>query len=207
MLLALFAANYLRVGDVAAATVPHLAAILKGESPADFDFAKLASDVLEVAKNIEAAGGNVPTTFDELVDCGISDTVAHLLMQQVFGSTEIIIGLDTRKVVCALDLIDWEGLEGVTLRSEIKMNLVTSTHVDRSIHTWLPRGQSLEFQQAMESLGFIIGANKKGFWGRLQAVITKNFKGKDKIKVEAMVNDILRFYKVVKCSERKKYRF
>lgn len=188
------------------ATVDELVDALEGDEGSGYDFNPLATQLLGIASHVVANEGLVPTDFEEMVEAGVDEVVAQLMMQQVFGSTELIIRLNHIVVVCALDLFDWEQL-GVELKTEIDVKSISAEHVLSSAATWLPRGKGIKFQQALEALGAIIGQNKKGFWGKLQAVITKYFKGKDKAKVEGLVNDILRFYKICKCGAVKKLRF
>ena len=105
------------VPEMAGATEAVLEAAIKGDC--DFDARTLASDLRDIAIALNGRP-SFPTTLDELEDCGIDSVVARQLMQQVYGSTDIVIGLHTRKVVVALDLIDWEDLSAerkrVTLR-------------------------------------------------------------------------------------------
>ena len=175
MLLSLKGSSLILVNDIAGADVETLTDALKGDSSGTFNFSQLAGSLKDVATAIVAAGGTVPTTLDELLELPIDATVARLLMQQVFGSTEIIIGYDTCKVMCAVDLIDWECLEGVEVRSDIKITDLKAAHVKRSLQTWLPRGQGIEFQHAMEALGDVIGPKQKGFLGEATGNHHQNF--------------------------------
>ena len=211
MLVALLQANLITIPTMAASTVETLTSTLKGEDDEGEETlagcTALAETLLAMADAMNAGPLHMPTTLDGLIAHKVPIPVARKLMQQVFGCTEIVVGPDTCKMVCAIDLIDWEGIEGVTLKSDIKLKSISADNVKRSLQTWLPRGHGLKFQDAMEALGDVIGGNSKGFWGKLQATIGRKFKGPDKDQVLEMVNDITRFYKVVKCGQRKKYCF
>lgn len=158
----------------------------------------------EIARKlIDAGGGVFPTTLEEIKAVGVEDTVARLLMQRVFGSTEIVIGLNIRKITCALDMFDWEETEAKNKR-ELKMVKVTAPSVRQSLMTWLPKGDWREFQDTVESLGEVLGANKAGYWGQLKAVANKHYSPNEKKKVLSMVEEIIRFFKAKKSGGRKK---
>ena len=197
--------NLILVDQMSSADVPVLAASLKGNDGGKYDFMPLAGKLKALANAVAGLpGGVVPTDLQGLTGIGVDETVARLLMQQVFGSTEIFMGIDACKVVCALDMIDWEVLDDVEYRSDLKMNMFQGDHVKNSVQTWLPRGQGIELQQALEALGAAIGTNNGGFWGKQMAAIGQNFKGKDKKDLENVVTEILRFYKFAKCGVRKR---
>ena len=209
MMVALIEADVITVPKMATATVEMLATTLKGEETFEnFNITdELAKPLHAMAEAIENSGGKIPTELDGLIANKVDHYVARKMMQQVFGSTDIIIEIHTRTIVCALDLFDWEETENVTLKSDIKMKQISAERVKQSLQTWLPRGQRLEFQETMMALGEVFKKNHKGFWGKLQSIISKTFKGDDKNDVMEMVNDIVRFYKIVKCGKRKKYTF
>ena len=156
-----------------------------------------------VATQLHNDGGTVPTTKDALVDCGVENIVARLLVHRVFGSTELVIGLHCRKVVCALDMFDWEE-SGANKKDSIKMARVPAGPVRSSLQAWLPKGQWQPFQEALDSLGRVVGANEVGFWGKLKTVVNKHYSPADKKKLMAMAESILQFYKATKSGERKK---
>ena len=66
----------------------------------------IGDDLHSIATELAKVGGVVPTDKAGLLEIGVDETVTRLLMQQVFGSTELVIGLHTRKLVCALDMFD-----------------------------------------------------------------------------------------------------
>ena len=65
--------------------------------------------VFATAQNIHAIGGRVPETKAELKAAGLPDKLCDHFAQDVFGCTEIIPSLHLRKVLVALDMIDWES--------------------------------------------------------------------------------------------------
>jgi hypothetical protein len=197
--------NLMMVNQMASATVEQLTDAIKGDHQFDLDIS-LSESLSEISKELHARDGEFPTTLDGFKDCGVDDNVAQQLMQDVFGSTEIVIGLNTRKTVVALDLIDWEAL-GIDRQSDVKTRDVTASHVKNSVKTWLPAGMGIDFQDAVESIGEVISLNKSGFWGKLTATINKHFKPSEKVKLMKMADDILRYAKATKCGARVKFRF
>ena len=196
ILLSLLEKNLLRTENIVAATVEELNAAIKGDS--QFDVGNIGEELLEMAQSLNALE-YVPTREQEFKDCGIDSFVVHTLMQDV--------GLNIRKVVVAIDLIDWEAL-GVERRSDVKVKDLTAKHVKQSVLTWLPKGLGLDFQKAVEKVGEAIGTNKIGFQGKLQACINKHFKPAKKDKLVAMRDAILRYYnKATKCGAKKKFMF
>ncbi len=206
ILLSLIENDLAKVDQFAAADVAALENALKVEEK--MEFGDLIPTMKEVANQLNSLG-HFPTDIDEFIACGVDQTLARRLCRDVFGSSQLVIGLNTRKVVVAIDLIDWEGLGdgGFTRRSDVKPKDVKAQIVDGSVSTWIPPGLAGSFQDALESLGDIIGANARSFWGDLYGVIDKKFSQKDKTKVKDMTDAISRYYKAVKCGTRTKYRF
>jgi hypothetical protein len=65
------------------------------------------AEIIIVCTNLTVAGnGNIPDDKDMLKAVGIDDTVSALLMTQVYGSTELIVGYHARKILTALDMVD-----------------------------------------------------------------------------------------------------
>ena len=203
ILLSLLEKNLLKSEAIVAATPEQLSAAIKGDG--NFDAGNIANNVMAMAQAMNALE-YIPTRENEFLDCGIDPYVVNTLMQDVFGATDLIIGLNIRKVVVAIDLIDWEELE-VERRSDVKMKLLTDTHVKHSVLTWLPKGLGVDFQKAFEKVGEAIGNNKIGFQGKLNACINKHFKPAKKDKLTAMRDAILRYYKATKCGAKKQYQF
>ena len=156
-----------------------------------------------IATAIRSGPGEVPYDKDGLLAQGINEEVVHALMQQVFGSTQIVLGIHARKVVCALDMIDWEDT-GATTKTEIKMAKIRPVQVEKSLKTWLPHGDGLEFQKTVQGLGKAIGIPKMGSWGRIKAMINKRYSTKDKKIVIKLAEDIACFYNATKSGGRRK---
>jgi len=93
---------------------------------------------------------------------GLTEEVNAPLMQRVFGCTGLHCGLHLRKLVVAIDFIDWESA-GVSSKLDIKMTKVPAAHVQRSLLTWIPQGERLVMFDTLEELAFVIGSSKKGF--------------------------------------------
>ena len=167
--------------------------------------ANVASHLHKIATSLHTRGDGeqFPTTLVQLRDHKVDEHVARCLVQQVFGSPDIVVGLHTRKMVCALDLFDWEEAK-FEKKCNLKMKYISASHVKRSINTWLPKGQGMIFQETMEGLGARIGSNKKGFRGKLQTLLNKRMATKDKQTVMKMADDIVCFYKATKSGGRRK---
>ena len=192
-------ADLMSVEQMAGSSAQALATCI-GDEEDEFGFGE---NIHQIATELQNNGGTVPTAKDDLVALGVDETVARMMMQQVFGSTHLVIGLHTRKVLCALDMFDWEA-SGAVSKKDVKMAKITGDHVKRSLETWLPKVETRTFQYTMESIGEVIGKNPVGFWGKLKAIINKNFSAKDKKIVFDMVESILRFYKATKSGGRRK---
>ena len=136
-------------------------------------------------------------------DAGLEDTLARYVTQGVFGSTELVVGLHLRKLVCALDLFDWEE-SGAKAKNELKMSKIPGIHVRKSLSVWMPPGQGRAFQDAMEALGEALGSIKQGFWGKLDRVIKRHYNAADKKLLMDMVTSVTQFYKVTKKGGRRK---
>ena len=140
--------------------------------------------------------GVVPSTFDGLKALKVCDNVILHMMQHVFGCTELYFGLAFRKLVVAIDLIDWEE-GGVAEKEKVKMAKIPLPNVKKSVLTWLPNGNRLVVQDTLEVLAITIGRNRSGFWGQLQKVANQKFSKDKKLLIE-MAEDIHRFFKAVK---------
>jgi hypothetical protein len=129
--------------------------------------------------------------------------VAALLMQQVFGSTELVVGLHARKLVCALDMYDWEE-SGATTKEAIKMSKIPAERFKKSLATWLPKGERRAFQDTMEALGSVLGENRVGMFGKMQGIIIRHNATKNKKQMTDMVEKIIQFYKVTKSGGKRR---
>ena len=164
----------------------------------DDDAKGSAVTILNVCQELVKApyNGVVPSTADGLTAIGLTEEVSVPLMQRVFGCTGLHCGLHLRKLVVALDLIDWESA-GVSSKLDIKMTKVPAAHVQRSLLTWIPQGERLVMFDTLEELAFVVGSSKKGFWGSYEK-LSKKHVAKDKTLLINMATDIHRFYKAVK---------
>jgi len=77
----------------------------------DDDAKGLAVTILNLCQELVKApyNGVVPSTADGLTAIGLTEEVSAPLMQRVFGCTGLHCGLHLRKLVVALDFIDWES--------------------------------------------------------------------------------------------------
>ena len=157
-----------------------------------------AVTILNLCKELVKApyNGVVPSTEAGLEAVGLKEDVSAPLLQRVFGSTALHCGLNLRKLVVAIDLIDWEAA-GVSSKLDIKMTKVPAAHVLRSLLTWTPQGERLVMHDILEELAFVVGSSKQGFWGRYEK-LTKKHSAKDKNLLMSMATDIVRFYKAVR---------
>jgi endonuclease III len=123
--------------------------------------------------------GVVPQTRAELLKLKVDATVSDLLLLDVFGAPQLVVGLHARKILVALDMVDWEET-GATLKSDVKMVDVKAGNVKKSLQTWLPLGEKAGFHDLMESLGAIVSDKSCGVWGKVRRTINGNFNAKDK---------------------------
>jgi hypothetical protein len=114
-------------------------------------------------------------------------------MTQVFASTELVIGLHARKIVCALDMFDWEE-SGAKGKRDINISSILSNHVGNSLKTWMPKGSGNNFYLMMNALGTIIGDNKQGNQAAVKTMVESSFPSKDKQHVLDLMKSIRRFY-------------
>jgi hypothetical protein len=144
----------------------------------------------------EPYAGIVPRTRDGLKDLPIHSDVTTLLLQHVYGeSSEFVVGLHARKILIALDMVDWEET-GHEKKVDIKMLNLPANRVKKSLLTWLPLGEKAAFHDLMDSLGSILSPIKSvGVWGRVTATINGNFAQKDKKALTEMVENISQFYR------------
>jgi hypothetical protein len=170
----------------------------------DQDSLGLAKSLLQIASEIQNNHhGMVPQTKLELQSIGLKEPLPSLLMQQAYGaSSELVISLSTRKVLVALDMVDWEEF-GSKSKSEVKMGKVTPEKVKKSLRTWLPRGEGILFHDTMDSVGSLILARGSGLWGKLDKVISSHFASKEKEALLEMANTIFQFSKISRASPNK----
>jgi len=158
--------------------------------------------IFVVATELKKVGSLVPYEKEGLKAIKVDDTVAALLMQQVFGSTELVVGLHARKIVTALDMFDWEET-GVTKKGDVKMVKITAERVKKSLKQWMPKGEGRSFHDVMDSLGALIGSDDRGTWGKVKKTISLHFSPKDKKDLDEILLTITQFYKVTKSRRRK----
>ena len=168
---------------------------------------KVAKAIHDVSTNlsVEKFGGIVPCEASELKELKIDETVMGLLLNQVFGETELVIGLNARKLMVALDLFDWEE-SGAEERVDVKMALVPPNYVKSSLLTWIPQGEMRHFQELMEPLATAIGDHRSGFWGSLMKSLKKHFAPKEKDLLQKMAEKVSQFHKATRVGAAKKLR-
>lgn len=172
---------------------------------ADDEGGKLGKAIhdLSTVLNAKPFEGIVPSDPADLKELKLDDTVIGLLLNHVFGETDLVIGLNARKLMVALDLYDWED-SGAEERVEVKMVKVPSNYVKASLLTWLPAGEKRHFQELMEPLATAIGDYRNGFWGSLMRTLRRNFSPKDKDSLENMAEKVHQFHKATRTSTAKK---
>lgn len=186
--------------DISSLSVEQLQTVI---NTVDEDNIHSAGAIHDIATNLstEEQGGCVPTEKKELQEIGLSESLASMVTQHVFGSTELVVGLHTRKLFVALDMIDWEDTE-VANKSAVKMVTVSAATVKNSLHKWLPKGDLDKFQNTIEPLAEALGTKENGFWGKLTATLNTHFSTKDKKQLLDMANSISQFYKITKSGGR-----
>lgn len=156
----------------------------------------------EIATNLKAIDGKVPCCLEGLVDVvGLEDTLTGHVMQGVFGSAELVIGLHIRKLVCAVDFFDWEE-SGVSKKDELKMTKIPGGHVRKSLASWMPPGSGRACQDAVEALAEALGTAK--IWGKLTMAVKRHFNSNDEKELMEMATNIVQFCKVAKKGGRSK---
>jgi hypothetical protein len=161
---------------------------------------KLAKALLEIAAAIrDKHHGYVPQTKVGLKSIGLREPLISLLMQQAYASSELVITLNTRKTLVALDMVDWEEF-GAESKSEILMGKVTPDKVKRSLQTWLPKGERVHFYDTMDSVGGLISARTAGDWGKINKIIASHFSNSEKEALIDMANTIFQFSKTTRAS-------
>jgi len=201
VVLALADADMFTSEEIAGQTVAKVQEVISVSDGAN----KFGKAIHEISTKLEAEKhqGQVPSTLGELKELKIDETVAGLLVNHVFGSSELVVGLNTRKLMVALDLFDWEE-SGAEQRVEVKMVKVPPNYIKASLNTWLPKGEKGNFQQLMEPLATAIGENKVGFWGSLKRTLTNSFAPKDKDLLLKLAEKIVQIHKSTRCGAAKK---
>jgi endonuclease III len=146
--------------------------------------------------------GLVPQTKEGLKSIGVEEPVTSLLMQQVYGSSELVVSLHARKILVALDMVDWEEA-GTNNKSDVKMVKLTPEKVAKSLRTWLPKGESVNFHSIMDSIGNLLSARSIGQWGMITDAISRHFSTKDKEALVSMTNTISQFFKATKQKKKR----
>lgn len=134
---------------------------------------------------------------------GIKDPVASLVMCNAFASTELVVSLHARKILTALDMVDWEEA-GVEKKSDVKMTKLPVEKVKRSLHTWIPRGEKARFHDTMDGVGSVLSARCQGDWGKIKVAIQTHACAKDKDAMLKMTERICQFYKATRSGGRSK---
>jgi endonuclease III len=143
---------------------------------------------------VDEHDGVLPKTRAGLLGLKLDATVSDLLLANVFGIPQLIVGLHARKILVALDMVDWEET-GTTQKADVKMINVTACNVKKSLQTWLPPGEKVVFHDLMESLGDIISNKSTGVWGTVTNAINGSFNARDKKALMGMVETISQFYR------------
>lgn len=165
----------------------------------------LALGIVTFIDNLSSNGnGLVPMDKEALKALGVDDTVTSLLFSEVFGSPELVVGLHARKILVALDMVDWEF--ACTEKSKFKMSSLTVSMVKRSLMTWLPKGEVTLFHDTMDTVGNLLAARVKGDWGKVKMVIQSHFSPKDGQMLLAIAETISQLYKATRSGGRARKR-
>jgi hypothetical protein len=149
-------------------------------------------DVATVLK--DEFDGKVPLgSVAELEPLKLVPNVVSLLSTHIYGIPDLVVGLHARKIVTALDMVDWEE-SGTAKKSEVKMKDIQASHVQKSLLTWVPPGHKSSFHDLMESLGPVLSDRSSGAWGKLKGCVEGNFKGKDKQELIYIIETVYAFY-------------
>ena len=188
--------DLVKAQDISGATVERLQTVI---NTVDNENIHSAGAIHNIAKNLstDEHQGYVPTEKKLLEGIGLSESLASMVMQQVFGSTELVVGLDTRKLFVAVDMVDWEET-GAEDKTAVKMAKVSAAMVKNSLIKWLPKGDLEKFQNTIEPLAAALGANEGCFWGKLNATLNTHFSVKDKKQLLNMANSVHQFCKATK---------
>jgi endonuclease III len=164
------------------------------------DEKETASTIWKLSNDLVKAPyfGDVPTSKVALMKF-VNEDVATVMMTQAFHSTELQVGLHARKILAALDMIDWEEY-GATVKTDIRMTTIVAAHVQKSLQTWIPKGTGKEFHHVMESLGSYLESCR---WGLLTKVINAHFPKKEKATILVMVETISQFSTATKSKKAK----
>lgn len=169
----------------------------------------LGQNVKTLAQKLNAPpySGVVPSTNDGLLALGVEAPVASSLLVDTFGSTSPAIYLETKKLVCALDLFDWEEPQyweagAVVAKSVLKMDKIKDTHVRRSLETWVPAGDLTAFITTANALGSILPSSK-GAWGTLMNALATGFSTKEREQAKDIMVAANRFFVATSRSKRR----
>lgn len=146
-------------------------------------------------------GGIVPKTKEKLLELGLKGNTVPLVMH-IFGSTDLVISIHARKILTALDMLDWEE-SGAPKKLNVKMVDLPPDRVKKSILVWLPKAEFVQFYDTMYSLGTLLASTAQGDWGPVKKAINQHFSSNDKPKLMEMVENIHQFYLVTKSGGRK----
>jgi hypothetical protein len=99
-------------------------------------------------------------------------------------------------------MVDWEEA-GTNNKSDVKMVKLTPEKVAKSLRTWLPKGESVNFHSIMDSIGNLLSARSIGQWGMITDAISRHFSTKDKEALVSMTNTISQFFKATKQKKKR----
>lgn len=176
--------------------------VIKGIKPDADDATCEEIHAIAVKLNSDPAkypDGMIPTTLEGLKEIDVDESVAYTLLQSQFGVTGLYVSLNIRKMAVALDLIDWE--EYCPTKSTIKMVAIKGEHVKASLLTWLPKGEVLAIQDAMDSIGRLV--REENLYREMKKLIESKYGKKEKEMLHSMILAIVRFYKLTRGGKRR----
>jgi len=141
--------------------------------------------------------GILPSTNKELKDIRLTPAVRGILLLEAFASPELFVSMHMRKIVIALDMVDWEE-HGAKKKSKVEMKTFPPELVKKSLRMWLQKGEGVKLHQLMVQLGTLLGQDKRGTWGKVKGCIDQSFALHEKEELFKMCNSITTFYKAKK---------
>lgn len=156
---------------------------------------KMAGRLQELASHVITNNGVVPSTKRGLKAMGIDDYVSTILLQEAFCEfTGPAISLSARKILVAIDMVDWE--EFAPDKSDINMKHVTDELVQRSLMTWLPCEDQADFHTVIASISNLCsGTVTKKLQNDVNSVVKERLSAKDRSQWEFMYQQMIDFFK------------